>query len=80
MVWTKEFWPPSSPDLNPMDYYVWGVLERKTNKRAHNSIDSLRDAIEEAAANMNSDHLVNACKRFRARVEAAIQAEGSWFE
>ena len=20
-------WPPSSPDLNPLDYAIWGVLE-----------------------------------------------------
>ena len=20
MVWTKDMWPPNSPDLNPMDY------------------------------------------------------------
>ena len=20
----KELWPPSSPDYNPLDYYVWG--------------------------------------------------------
>ena len=25
MFWSKEFWLPSSPDLNPMDYYAWGV-------------------------------------------------------
>ncbi|QQP42134.1 Transposable element tcb1 transposase [Caligus rogercresseyi] len=30
MFWSKEFWPPSSPDLNPCDYYLWGVLERDT--------------------------------------------------
>ncbi|QQP36215.1 Uncharacterized protein FKW44_021246, partial [Caligus rogercresseyi] len=24
MFWSKEFWPPSSPDLNPCDYYLWG--------------------------------------------------------
>ncbi|QQP32290.1 Uncharacterized protein FKW44_024543 [Caligus rogercresseyi] len=22
MFWSKEFWPPSSPDLNPCDYYL----------------------------------------------------------
>jgi len=20
----KEAWPPNSPDLNPLDYHVWG--------------------------------------------------------
>ena len=25
----KDEWPPNSPDLNPLDYYVWGdMLER----------------------------------------------------
>ncbi|QQP42505.1 Uncharacterized protein FKW44_017194 [Caligus rogercresseyi] len=51
MFWSKEFWPPSSPDLKPCDYYLWGVLERDTNKRAHNTVDSLKAAIIQAVAN-----------------------------
>ena len=27
--WSKELWPPSSPDLNPMDFGVWSILEQK---------------------------------------------------
>ena len=23
---TKDQWPPNSPDLNPMDYYLWGAM------------------------------------------------------
>ena len=23
---TKDQWPPYSPDLNPMDYHVWGAM------------------------------------------------------
>ena len=23
----KTHWPPSSPDLNPMDYFFWGYLK-----------------------------------------------------
>ena len=26
--WGKEVWPLSSPDSNPLDYYVWGVRVR----------------------------------------------------
>ena len=22
-----DLWPPNSPDLNPVDYMVWGVME-----------------------------------------------------
>ena len=24
---TRELWPPSSPDFNPMDFAVWNILE-----------------------------------------------------
>ncbi|QQP35140.1 Uncharacterized protein FKW44_023285, partial [Caligus rogercresseyi] len=44
ILWSKEFWPPNSPDLNSCNYYLWGVLERDTNKRAHNTVDSLKAA------------------------------------
>ena len=36
-----------SPDLNPHDYAVWGVLENKTNATSHPNISSLKTAIEE---------------------------------
>ena len=25
----KDEWPPNSPDLNPLDYYVWGAMLHK---------------------------------------------------
>ncbi|QQP42503.1 Uncharacterized protein FKW44_017192 [Caligus rogercresseyi] len=53
MFWSKEFWPPSSPDLNPCDYYLWGVLERDTKKCAHNNLDSMKAAIIPAVANLS---------------------------
>ncbi|QQP34905.1 Uncharacterized protein FKW44_022953, partial [Caligus rogercresseyi] len=76
MFWSKEIWPPSSPDCKPLDYYVWGVLERESNKRAHNSVVSLKAFITVAVANMNRKHLVNACARFQSRLEAVIEADG----
>ena len=36
-----------SPDLNPVNYAIWRVLENKTNATSHPSIHSLKTAIEE---------------------------------
>ncbi len=80
MFWSKEFWPPNSPDLNPMDYYMWGMLERESNKVCHPTAESLRAGIDEAVANLDPQHLVNACVRFRHRLEAVLEANGSWIE
>ena len=30
-----SFWPPSSVDLAPLDYAIWGILENKTNATSH---------------------------------------------
>ena len=30
---SPNVWPLNSPDLNPMDYYVCGVVEKDTNRR-----------------------------------------------
>lgn len=80
MFWSKDLWPPSSPDLNPLDYYLWSVLERESNKYSHNTIEALRTAISEAVTNISTDHVINACSRFRSRLEAVIEAKGEWIE
>ena len=38
-------WPPSSPDLNPLDYFVWSYIENITNMTSHNTKASLIAAI-----------------------------------
>ena len=33
---------PSSPDLNPLDFSIWGILEARVNAVQHCSVDSLK--------------------------------------
>ncbi|KAI6650137.1 MhmaT1 transposase [Oopsacas minuta] len=44
----REEWPPSSPDLNPCDYYLWERLEAIVNNRSYNDIPSLKRALKRA--------------------------------
>lgn len=77
---TPNMWPPSSPDLNPLDYYVWGVIERQTNRHPHANRDSLKAAIVEEMSDMSTEHVIRACSRLRGRLEAVIGAEGGFIE
>ncbi|QQP52364.1 Uncharacterized protein FKW44_004497, partial [Caligus rogercresseyi] len=52
---SQEFWPPSSTDLNPCYYYMWG--------RAHNMWDS-ESAIIQAVANLSREQVAHAVGRF----------------
>jgi len=39
-------WPPNSPDLNPVDYAVWGTLQQMVyQRRRFTSINQLKQAI-----------------------------------
>ena len=77
---TPNMWPPSSPDLNPMDYYVWGVVEKETNKRPHSTKESLKATILHVMGILQEEPLILACSRFRNRLEAVIEAEGVFIE
>ncbi|QQP51456.1 Uncharacterized protein FKW44_012829 [Caligus rogercresseyi] len=78
--WSPDLLPPSSPDCNPLDYFFRGMVENKTNKHAHNTLDSLRAAIVEEFANMKKDAVAKACGRFRHRLEMVVAADGGYIE
>ena len=61
--------PSSSPDLNPPDYAIWGILENKTNATSHQNIGSLQTAIEEEWNKISEEFILKACKSFRKRVD-----------
>jgi len=47
---TPEFipplpWPANSPDLNPVDYSVWGTLQEKVYKTCKTDLDDFKHRI-----------------------------------
>jgi len=44
--------PSGSPDLNPLDYKLWAVLEDMAWRKRHNNLDSLKKSLVKAAAEM----------------------------
>ena len=75
-----SYWPPSSPDLNPLDYFVWSYIENITNMTSHNTKASLIAAIRRVFAEIPPALVEKACSQFRIRIEAVIEAEGGYIE
>jgi hypothetical protein len=75
---SKDCWPPSSPDLNPLDYFVWGYLGTHTNRSAHTTKASLITSIKENFASMDKAMVAKTCVAFRGRVEAVIKVDGAF--
>ena len=76
----KSVRPPSSPDLNPLDYYVWSYVKNITNMTSHNTTASLIAAIRRVFAEPSPALVEKACSQFRIRIEAVIEAEGGYIE
>ena len=79
-AWSKDFWPPSSPDANPLDYSVWSVIESRACKTPHPNITSLKASICREWDAMTPAYLIKTCRAFRGRIEAMIKAEGGHIE
>ncbi len=72
--WSKEIWPPSLKDCNPLDYFMWSEVEREVNKHPHNTLASLRAKILEEIADMDREVVIPECKRVQPRIEAVVEA------
>ena len=75
-----SYWPPSSPDLNPLDYFVWSYIENITNMTSYNTKASLIAAICQVFTKLLPALVEKACSQFRIRIKAVIEAEGSYIE
>lgn len=51
MFWSKEFWLPNSPDLNPLDHCVWSVVKSVANMTKQPNVTSFPTAVEATFTN-----------------------------
>src|SRR5262249_35098203 len=77
---TSEEWPPYSPDLNPMDYSVWSILEARACAKRHKSLESLKQSLSREWDQMLPEDLRPFAENFKTRLGLFIPANGGHFE
>ncbi|CAJ0934242.1 unnamed protein product, partial [Mesorhabditis belari] len=73
-------WPPSSPDLNPLDFSVWSVLEAEACQKPHKNLESLKKSLLKAWEGLDAAYLVATVDAFPKRLKSCIDAKGGRFE
>ncbi|KAI6650037.1 hypothetical protein LOD99_6252 [Oopsacas minuta] len=76
----KDEWPPYSPDLNPMDYSIWLIVETKACAMAHNNVESLKVSLRREWAKIPQETLRAAVEAFPRRLKAVIEKRGGYIE
>ena len=79
-LWGQQLNKKISPDVNPLDYAIWGILENKTNPISHLNIGLLKTAIEEEWNKISEEFILKACKSFQMYVDTIIEKNGDQIE
>ena len=76
-----SLWPPNSPDLNPVDYAIWRIMqERVYNKGKIASVEELRQRIVDERERLHQRIIDGAVKEWQKRLRTCAAAEGGQFE
>jgi hypothetical protein len=71
--WTKNEWPPSSPDCNPMNYAIWSILESRDCAKPHSSVNMLKASMKKTWSEIMPEVIVRSivrlCAQFPDRLE-----------
>ena len=74
-------WPARSPDLTPLDFFLWGYLKGKVYMTPPNNLEELRIRIERACASLRqTNFLQNSIREMRRRANLCIQRNGHHVE
>ena len=66
----------SSPDMNPMDFWDWSILEADTCTSSHDSVGALKGSLKKEWGKILQETLRKAVHSFRCGLERVIETRG----
>ncbi|CAH2088888.1 unnamed protein product [Euphydryas editha] len=70
-------WPLRSPDLTPMDFFLWGYLKSKVFTSHTASIEDLKENIRNEMQNISPNTLREVIGYFRSRLHECQNKQGT---
>jgi len=75
-----EDWPSGSPDLNPLDYKLWSVMEEHACRKRHRNLEELKRSLTKAAREIPLETVRAAIAEWPDRLKSCVKAKGGHFE
>lgn len=74
-------WPARSPDLTPLDFFLWGYIKNEVYASPVHTREELELRVTTAFRRLNPRHIHNACTRgVHSRILKCLQQNGGYFE
>lgn len=76
----RILWPANSPDFNPLDYFIWSYMKNIIAKEEYQSLDQLRNKIQEVSTIIRQNDIRNSTQSIIRRIHLCIEQNGLHFE
>ncbi|QQP35438.1 Putative DD37D maT transposase, partial [Caligus rogercresseyi] len=73
--WSKDLWPPSSPDLNPMDFGILSILETRVCSKSWPSVEILKKKLIQTWASLSEEEIPACVASTVRRLKAVVEAK-----
>ena len=72
-----EMWPPNSPELNPVDYAIWGIFEQNLyDGQQFETIEQLKERMHFVWNNFEQGVINGAINLWRRRLQEVVNNNG----
>jgi len=69
-------WPARSSDLSPCDFFLWGYLKEKVFKHRPQSLEDLKERIQQEIDSILPELTRRVMKNFRERLHQCVANDG----
>jgi len=73
---SPDQWPPNSPDMNPVDYKIWAVMQQRVYEKRVNDVDELCQHLLSVWHSIGQNVIDEAIDQWRARLTALYEQKG----
>lgn len=73
-------WPARSPDLSPLDFFLWGHLKTKVFSKKPKDLEHMKAIISEECAQISPDMCKNVMLTFVKRLSKCVEIDGRHVE
>ena len=77
---TKELWPPSSTDLNLMDFGVWSILDSNACLSCHPSAMPLKAKLKHCWDKISPETIRVSCNQVTDKLRCVVEAKGGYIK
>ena len=82
MDWKKwpNTWPPRSPDITPLDFFLWGYVKDRVYRTPVRDVETLQSRIIEVLDTVNEEMLENSWREIEYRLDILRATNGAHVE